>query len=141
MKCKQLYNINKDVLISLYPKDLVLEVKKDFSTAYHLDKTNFTILYALAISHPHVVTYEEISKILDSVDIELKEFDELNKQVQFLKKELTTFGVNKLIISIKGIGYAISNKWVEPNSITHKAPRRNFLNSFRKIYGLAVNRN
>lgn len=135
MKCKQLYNVNKDILISLYPKDLVLEVKKDFATAYHLDKTNFTILYALAISHPHVVTYEEISKILDSVDIELKEFTLITKQLQLLKKELMSYGINNLIISIRGVGYAISNKWVEPNSITHKQVRRSFSSMFRKIYG------
>lgn len=138
MKCKQLYHIDSNTLISLYPKGMILEVKKDFSITYRMQKSKFAILLLLAISHPHIVTYQEVSEILESVDIKVNDVSKLDKEIRKLKKELKSYNVRNLVISIKGVGYAISNKWVEPIGITTNKREKGFMDYIRKLCGIAT---
>lgn len=138
MDCKQLYHMDTNTLISLYPKGMILEIKRDYVTTYRLEKTKFAILLLLTISHPHVVTYQEISEVLESVDINITEISKLNKKVKGLQKELKSYGVKNLIITIKGIGYAISNKWIEPIGIPTRKKSNAFMRYIRKLCGIAT---
>lgn len=138
MEVKQLYHIDSDTLISMYPRGMILEVKKGYTLTYRMEKRPFSILFLLSISHPHVVTYEEISDILDSIGIELKDVDKINKKVIKLKKELKSYGVKNLIVSVKGVGYAISNKWVEPQSLRACFKNNQVTNYIKRLCGLVT---
>jgi tetrahydromethanopterin S-methyltransferase subunit A len=138
MEVKQLYHIDNDTLISMYPKGMILEVKKEYTLTYRMDKLPFAILFLLSISHPHIVTYEEISDILESIDIELKDVDKINKKVVRLRKELKSYGVKHLIVSVKGVGYAISNKWVEPQSLKACFKNSQVSNYIKRLCGLVT---
>lgn len=133
MHNKSLYHIDTDTLINLNPKGMILEVKRDFSLTYKMEKTKFTVLYLLCISHPHIVSYEEITEILETVDIELKGKGAINTVVKELKAELRSYKVRNLIINIRKQGFAISNKWVEPTDVTSRSQRRSFMNYIRKL--------
>ena len=136
MECKQLYNIDTNTLIILYPKGMILEVRDSFIHAYPMEKERFTVLYLLGVSYPHVVTYTEIIDILSSVDIEI-ETKKLKLLVKDLKKELRGYNVRNLIVSIKKTGYAISNKWVEPNSV-HERKDNKLINYVRRMCGIVA---
>lgn len=136
MECKQLYNIDTNTLISLYPRAMILEVRDSFIHSYPMEKERFTVLYLLSVSHPHVVTYAEIIDILTSVDIEV-ETKKLKLLVKTLKQELRNYGVRNLIVSIKNTGYAISNKWVEPNSVYERKDNK-LINYVRRMCGIVA---
>jgi len=133
MRNKSLYHIDTDTLITLNPKGMILEVKKEFSLTFRLDKTKFTVLYLLCISHPHVVSYAEITEILETVDIELKSKKSINTLIKDLRAELKSYQIRNLIINIRGTGFAISNKWVEPTDVRSVSRRRIFMNYIRKL--------
>jgi DNA-binding response OmpR family regulator len=117
---------------------MILEVRQSFSHTHPLAKDKFIILYTLFLSHPHMLTYGEILDVLATVDLDIRKVTELKKLVKALKLELQLYGVNKLIISIKNNGYAISNKWVEPDKI--KEPKDSkLLNYVRRMCGIAAN--
>lgn len=138
MDCKQLYHMDTDTLISLYPKGMILEVKKSYVTTYRMEKTKFAILLLLTISHPHVVTYQEVSEVLETVDIKIVDINKLSKKVKSLQKELKSYGIKNLIITIKGVGYAISNKWIEPIGIPTRKKNNAFMKYIRKLCGIAT---
>lgn len=135
---KQLYHMGSDTLITLFPKGMILEVKQKYTLSYRMEKVPFSILFLLAISHPHVVQYKEISEVLESVDIELKDVDDISKNIKKLKKELKSYGVKKLIINVKGVGYAISNEWVEPQSLRANFRRGQLTNYIKRLCGLVT---
>jgi len=133
MRNKSLYHIDTDTLITLNPKGMILEVKREFSLTFRLDKTRFTALYLLCISHPHVVSYTEITDIMETVDIDLKSKKDINTVIKELKTELKSYQVKNLIIGIRGTGFAISNKWVEPTDIRSVSRRKILMNYIRKL--------
>jgi DNA-binding winged helix-turn-helix (wHTH) protein len=138
MSSKQLYHIETNTLIILYPKGMILEVRCRHNAIYNMDKTAFSILYLLCISHPHLVKYDEILEILESIQITDMDVTKLDKEVTKLKKYLKKCGVKNLIINIKGMGYTISNSWVEPGAIRNKTTKNKFSTYFKKIWKVAM---
>jgi DNA-binding winged helix-turn-helix (wHTH) protein len=138
MNTKQLYHMASDTLITLHPKGMIVEVKSEFTLCYRMEKMPFSILFLLAISHPHIVTYKEISEVLESVNIELKDVDKIDKAIKVLKKELKSYGIKKLIIVVRGVGYAISNEWVEPQSLRANFKKGQITNYIKKLCGLVT---
>lgn len=133
MRCKSLYHIDTDTLITLNPKGMILEVKSGYTIDCRMEKTKFTVLYLLCISHPHVVSYEEITDILETVDIELKKKSGINAVIKELRAELKSYKVKNLISTIRGTGFVISNKWVEPTDAGSVSRRQILMNYIRKL--------
>ena len=133
---KQLYNIETDTLVTLYRKNMILEVKHDFTQIYHLKKTEFAIIYLLAISHPHIVNYKDFLHVLESLGEDILLIKQLDKLISVLKKELKSYGVKDFIIKVKRTGYAISNKWVVPSSPEAKSGQHflKFVKKFLPVY-------
>jgi DNA-binding winged helix-turn-helix (wHTH) protein len=117
MTTKCLYNLEDQTLIILNPKGMILDVKKDTHLVYKLSKKDFAIIYLLTISHPDIVRLKEFNLVLGEIGIEFKNHTVLQNDIKRIKKELQSFGINKFIIKIKRVGYAISNIWVEPSSM------------------------
>jgi len=138
MKTKQLYHINSDTLISLSPKGMILDVRQKYSITYRMKKVPFSMLFLLAISHPHVCTYKEISEVLSSVDIDLSDVKQINKCIKELKADLKSYGVKKIIVNVKGVGYAISNEWVEPQSLKTNFKTNNIQEYIKKLCGVVT---
>lgn len=134
MEYKQLYNVDDDVLITLYPSVLRLEVKGEFVQNYQLDAVSFTIIFLLCASRPVLVTYKELIEILQSVGIPLKNNKELEYFIYTLQKKLTTYKVKNFIIQVKKKGYGISKNWVDP--IEAKKKNRRLMHYVKKIYSL-----
>jgi hypothetical protein len=138
---KQLYNIETDTLITLYPKPMVLEVKQDFIQTYHLDKFNFTVIYLLAVSRPNIVTYQDFFHAFNKIDIDIKSQKPLDLLIIKLKKELKDYSIKDFIIKIKKTGYTISNKWVEPCSMMQSKRNQKFLKIMQRLipaFGIRV---
>lgn len=139
MEFKQLYNIETDILITLHRKGMILEVRSAFTQTHRLDKLNFTILFLLAISHPYMVSYEEIIQVLEAVNINtIQKHKDVDSKISNLKKDLHKLGIKNLVIKYKKIGFAISNKWIEPGQINTNPTDRKFLQYFKRLWGLAA---
>jgi DNA-binding winged helix-turn-helix (wHTH) protein len=134
MEYKQLYNVDDDVLITLYPSVLRLEVKGEFVQNYQLDAVSFTIIFLLCASRPDLVTYRELIEILQSVGIPLDNNKELEQFIYTLQKRLSTYKVRNFIAHVKKKGYGISKNWVDP--IEAKRKTRRLLHYVKKIYSL-----
>jgi len=130
---KRLYNIETDTLITLYPKSMVIEVKRDFIQSYHLNKTDFTILYLLVILHPGIVTYQDFFYAFSKAGIDISSNKDIDKIIIKLRKELRSYKVKNFIIKIKKTGYAISNKWIEPSEATEIKRKQKFLKVIKKF--------
>ena len=134
MEYKQLYNVDDDVLITLYPSVLRLEVKGDFVQNYQLDAVSFTIIFLLCASRPDLVSYRELIEILQSVGIPLDNAKELDSFIQILQKKLSSYRVKHFIVHVKKRGYGISKNWVDP--IEAKKKTRRLMHYVKKIYSL-----
>ncbi len=134
MEYKQLYNVDDDVLITLYPSVLRLEVKGDFVQNYQLDAVSFTIIFLLCASRPDLVTYKELIEILRSVGIPLDNAKELDSFIHILQKKLSSYRVKHFIVHVKKKGYGISKNWVDP--IEAKKRTRRLMHYVKKIYSL-----
>jgi DNA-binding winged helix-turn-helix (wHTH) protein len=132
-ECKQLYNLETHVLISLYHKTQSIEVRHQFSQTYFLNTKEFAVLFLLALSHPKIVSYMEVIKALNVYGIKIKDEKDLKSIVNKLKITLLSFKVTNLIIHIRKTGYVISNKWVEPTEYEDKRLFNKILKYFKKL--------
>lgn len=134
MEYKQLYNVDDDILITLYPGILRLEVKSEFVQNYQLDAVSFTVIFLLCASKPELVTYKELIEILASIGVPLNNTKELENFIHALQNKLSTYRVRHFIIHVKKRGYGISKNWVDP--IEAKKKTRRLINYVKKIYSL-----
>lgn len=134
MEYKQLYNLEDDTLITLYPSLLRLEVKGEFVHNYQLDAVSFTIIFLLCASRPEFVTDKELKEILGSIGVTMHNAKDLERFTLALQRKLNSYKVKNFIIHIKRKGYGISKLWVDP--INAKKKPKKFMTYIKKIYGL-----
>jgi DNA-binding winged helix-turn-helix (wHTH) protein len=133
MDYKQLYNLEDDTLLTLYPSILRMEVKSEFVQNYQLDAISFTIIFLLCATKPAIVTYKELIEILAKIGVSLNNSRDLEYFIHSLQKRLSTYRVKNLIIHIKRKGYGISRDWVDP---IEAKKRRRLIQYVKKIYSL-----
>lgn len=139
MNSISLYNLEDNTLITLHPKGLKLEVKKQHCKCYNLSELDFSIIYLLVLSRPNVVRFTHFQEVLRLSDFESFTKRNLQKNLSRIKRELKLLGINKFIINVKTVGYSISNIWVDPQAMNPLETERNKLrNLFKSLIGVAT---